>query len=61
MARTNPKPPKRGRPPLPPAERKQVKRGVAMTAADWERIGELARELGLSPSEYMRLRALGAL
>jgi len=46
-----------GRPSVPPDERRKL-RSVKMTDAEWEEIQKRAADLGVSASEYIRLKTL---
>ena len=46
-----------GRPSVPPDERRKP-RAIKMTDAEWEEIQKRAADLGVSASEYIRLKTL---
>mgnify|MGYP001016546308 CR=1 len=46
-----------GRPSVPPDEKRKL-RSVKMTDAEWEEIQKRAADLGVSASEYIRLKTL---
>ena len=46
-----------GRPSVPPDERRKP-RSIRMTDAEWEEIQKRAADLGVSASEYIRLKTL---
>jgi len=46
-----------GRPVLPPGEKRKP-RSIKMTDAEWEEIQKRAADLGVSASEYIRLKTL---
>ncbi len=48
-----------GRPPMGPDEKRKT-RSVKMSDAEWEEIQKRAAKLGITASEYIRLRTLVA-
>lgn len=60
MARPNPKPPKRGRPPEIPGEARIIRVGVVLSARELSAVRDRARREGVSVSTFIRLHGVPA-